>query len=76
MAESESGRINLGLVEPCALNRDLVCSALLTQPDMDVVFTSSSIDDLPSDAGSRDIRTLLLSMSFRGVLTLPTMLLD
>lgn len=76
MTERELGCIKLGLVEPCTLNCDLVSSALSTQPDMDIVFTSSGVGDLPNNAGSRDIRLLLLSVSFRGVMTPPAMLLE
>ena len=76
MEAREAGPVKIGIVEPQPMTRYLLSSSLSNVPDMDIVFSSSGISDLPSDDSRRDIKILLLSVSFRGVMSQPELLVD
>jgi DNA-binding NarL/FixJ family response regulator len=67
--------IRLGLVEPCALSRDLMACAFSFQPDLEVQFAGSGIHELPGDMRMHDVDVLVLTLSFHGRLEPPATLL-
>lgn len=68
--------IQLGLVEPHELSRDLLVCAFASQPDMEIVFTTAGIEDLTWSEPVTDLQVLLLRMSFAGVVAQPAALLE
>lgn len=68
--------IKLGLVEPCILSRDLLVCAFASQPDMEIVFVTAEMEDLPKGELATEVEVLLFRMSFTGMVVKPATMLE